>query len=45
MHEAVLEDVFGDNGSAVCLRSEGHELCLHVSRKSRVLLGGDVRGA
>src|SRR5208283_787954 len=44
VHEAVLEDVFGDGGCAVGLRGEGHELGLHVGGEAGELLGGDVGG-
>ena len=44
VHEAVLEDVFGDGGGAFGLGGEGHELGLHVGGEAGVLLGGDVGG-
>ncbi len=44
VHEAVLEDVFGDGGGAFSLRREGHELGLHVGGEAGVFLGGDVGG-
>ena len=44
MHEAVLEDVFGDGGGAIDLCGEGHELGLHVGGEAGELLGGDAGG-
>ncbi len=44
MHEAVLEDVFGDGGGAFGLGGERHELGLHVGGEAGVLFGGDVGG-
>ena len=44
VHEAVLEDVFGDGGGAFGLGGEGHELRLHVGGEAGVLFGGDVGG-
>ena len=44
VHEAVFEDVFGDDGGAFGLGGEGHELGLHVGGEAGVLLGGDVGG-
>ena len=42
VHEAVLEDVFGDGGGAFGLGGEGHVLGLHVGGEAGVLFGGDV---
>ncbi len=44
MHEAVFEDVFGDDRGAFGLRHEGHVLGLHVGGEAGVFLGGHVDG-
>ncbi len=44
MHEAVLEDVFGNERRAFGLGGEGHVLRLHVGGEAGILLGGDVGG-
>ena len=44
MHEAVLKDVFGDDGCAFGLCGERHELGLHVGGEAGVLFRGDVGG-
>ena len=44
VHEAVLEDVFGDGGGAFGLGGEGHVLGLHVGGEAGVFFSGDVGG-
>ena len=39
MHEAVLEDVFGDLRRAFALGGEGHILRLHIGREAWIFLG------
>src|SRR5712691_6465131 len=43
VHETVLENIFDDDRRSLGLRSQRHVLGLHVSGKSRVLFGCDVR--
>ena len=44
VHEAVLENVFGDDRGAFGLRRQRHELRLHVGGEAGILLGGHVGG-
>ena len=44
MHEAIFEDVFGDDGGAFGLGHEGHVLRLHVGGEAGELFGGHVGG-
>ena len=44
VEKAIFENGFGDDGSAVGLRSEGHVLSLHVGCEAGVFLGGNVGG-
>ena len=39
VHEAVLEDVFGDGAGAFGLGHQGHELGLHVRGETGVFFG------
>ena len=44
VHEAVLENIFGDDRSAFGLRGQRHELRLHVGGESGKFFGGHVGG-
>ena len=44
VHEAVLENIFGDDRRAFGLRGQRHELGLHVGGKSGKFFGGHIRG-
>ena len=44
VHEAVLENGFGDVRLAFGLRHHRQELSLHVGGKAGILLGGEVDG-
>ena len=45
VHEAILENGFGDEGDALGLGHQGHELGLQIGGEAGVFLGGDVDGA
>ena len=45
VHEAVLEDLLGDQRDALGLRHQGHVLRLQVGGEAGILLGGHVHGA
>src|SRR6266487_5812148 len=42
MHEPVLENGLGDDGSAFRYRVQRHQLCLHVGRERRIGSGPDI---
>ena len=44
VEEAVFENSFGNDGSAVGLRGKRHVLCLHVGGEGGILPGGHIGG-
>ena len=44
MHEAILENVFGDDRGAFGLSSQRHVLRLHIGGEARIFFGRDIGG-